>query len=49
MKSLNGKTIDDQNQVAKALNHTYINIAEHTTGNKSTSVLHDTNTELSSA
>ena len=45
----NGKTIDDQNQVAETLNHVHINILEHTTGNKPTSVLHDTNIELSSA
>ena len=45
----NGKTIDDENQVAETLNHVHINILEHTTGNKPTSVLHDTNIELSSA
>ena len=45
----NGKTIDDEKQVAETLNRDYINILEHTTGNKPTSVLHDTNIELSSA
>ena len=44
-----GKTIDDEKQVAEKLNHTYKDMVEHTTGNKSTSVLHDTNIELSSA
>ena len=45
----NGKTIDDEKQVAETLNHAYINIVEHTSGNKPTSVLHDTNIELSLA
>ena len=45
----NGKTIDDEKQVAETLNHAYINIVEHTTGNKPTSVLHDTNIEHSLA
>ena len=31
------------------LNHAYINIVEHTTGNKPTSVINDTNIELSLA
>ena len=31
------------------LNHVYINIVEHTTGNKPTSVINDTNIELSLA
>ena len=30
----NGKTIDHEKQVAETLNHVYINILEHTTGNK---------------
>ena len=41
--------IDDEKQFAAALDHAYINIVEHTAGNKPTSVLHDTNIELSSA
>ena len=41
--------IDDEKQLAAALNQAYINIVEHTAGNKPTSVLHDTNVELSSA
>ena len=45
----NGKTIDDEKQVAETLNHAYINILEHSTGNKPISVLHDTDIELSSA
>ena len=44
----NRKTIDDEKQVAETLNHAYINILEHATGNKPASVLHDTNIELSS-
>ena len=40
--------IDDEKQFAAALDHAYINIVEHTAGNKPTSVLHDTNIELSS-
>ena len=44
-----GKTIDNEKQVAEKLNHTYNDMVEHTTGNKTTSVLHDTNIELSSA
>ena len=42
----NGKTIDDEEQIAETLNHAYINIVEHTTGIKPTSVLNDTNIEL---
>ena len=42
----NGKTIDDEEQIAERLNHAYINIVEHTTGIKPTSVLNDTNIEL---
>ena len=45
----NGKTIDDEKQVAETLNHAYINILEHSTGNKPISVLHDADIELSSA
>ena len=45
----NGKTIDDEKQVVETLNHAYINIVKHTTGIKPTSVLNDTNIELSSA
>ena len=45
----NVKTTDDEKQVAETLNHSYINIPEHTTGNKPTSILNDTNIELSSA
>ena len=45
----NGKTIDNENQVGETLNHAYINIVEHISGNKPTSVPHDTNIELSSA
>ena len=44
-----GKTIDDEKQAAEKLNHAYINMVEHTAGKNSTSVLHDTNIELSSA
>ena len=33
----------------KTLSHAHINTAEHTTGNKHTSVLYETNIELSSA
>ena len=42
----NGKTIDDEEQIAETLNHAYINIVEYTTGIKPTSVLNDTNIEL---
>ena len=42
----NVKTIDDEKQVAETLNHAHISIVEHTTGNKPTSILHDTNIEL---
>ena len=45
----NVKTIDDEKQVAEMLNHVYIYILEHTTRMKHTSVLNDTNIELSSA
>ena len=45
----NFKTADDEKQVAETLNHYYINILEHTTGNKPTSILNDTNIELSLA
>ena len=45
----NVKTTDDEKQVAETLNHSYINIPEHTTGKKPTSILNDTNIELSSA
>ena len=45
----NGKTIDDEKQVAETLNYAYINILEHTACNKPISVLHDTNIEFSSA
>ena len=45
----NGQTIDDEKQVAETLSHAYINILEHTTGNKPTTVLHDGNIELSLA
>ena len=45
----NGKTIDDEKQVAEMLNHAYINTLEHTMGNKPASVLRDTNIEISSA
>ena len=45
----NVKTTDDEKQVAETLNHSYINIPEHTPGNKPTSILNDTNIELSSA
>ena len=45
----NDKTIRDEKEVAETLNQAHINILEHTTGKKPTSVLHDTNTELSSA
>ena len=45
----NVKTTDDEKQVAETLNHSYINILEHTTGNKPTSILNDTNIELSLA
>ena len=38
----NGKTIYDEKQIAKAINHVYNNILEHTTGNKPTSILNDT-------
>ena len=37
----NGKTIYDEKQIAKVINHAY-NILEHTTGNKPTSILNDT-------
>ena len=43
----NGKTIDDEKEVAETLSHAFINIVEHTTGIKPTSVLNDTNIELS--
>ena len=36
----NGKTIDDEKEVAETLSHAYINILEHATGNKPTGVLH---------
>ena len=45
----NDKTIRDEKEAAETLNQAHINILEHTTGKKPTSVLHDTNTELSSA
>ena len=45
----NEKTIDDEKQVAETANHAYNNIVEHTSGNKPTSVLHDTHIELLSA
>ena len=35
----NGKTRDNEKQVAKTSNHAYINIVEHTGGIKPTSVL----------
>ena len=38
----NGKTIYDEKQIAKAINHAYNNILGHTTGNKPTSILNDT-------
>ena len=38
----NSKTIYDEKQIAKAINHVYNNILEHTTGNKPTSILNDT-------
>ena len=38
----NGKIIYDEKQIAKAINHAYNNILEHTTGNKPTSILNDT-------
>lgn len=43
----NAKTIDDENQVAETLNHVYINIVEHTSGNKPTSVLRNIGIGLS--
>ena len=45
----NGKPIDNEKQMAETLNHTYVNILEHTTGTTPTSVLNDPNIELSSA
>ena len=45
----NGKTIDDEKYVAETLNHPYIKIVNHTSGNKPTSDLHYKNGELSSA
>ena len=42
----NGKTIDDEEQIAETLNHAYVNIVEQTAGIKPTSVLNDTNIEL---
>ena len=44
-----GKNKDDEKQFRETLNHAYFNIVERNTGNKPTSVLHDTNIELSSA
>ena len=41
------KTIDAENQVAETLNHVYINIVEHTSGNKPTSVLRNIGIGLS--
>ena len=38
----NSKTIYDEKQIAKTINHAYYNILEHTTGNKPTSILNDT-------
>ena len=38
-----------KSSLGKRSYHAHINIVEHTTGNKPTSILHDTNTELSSA
>ena len=38
----NGKTIHDEKQIAKTINHTYNNILEHTAGNKPTCILNDT-------
>ena len=35
----NGKTIDDEKQVVETLTHAYINIVEHTAGNKPTSII----------
>ena len=43
----NRKTIDNEKQIGETLNHGYINIVVQTTGNKSTSALHDTNIEFS--
>ena len=44
-----GKNKDDEKQFRETLNHAYFNIVERNTSNKPTSVLHDTNIELSSA
>lgn len=43
----NAKTRDDENQVAETLNHVYINIVKHTSGNKPTSVLRNIGIGLS--
>ena len=45
----NGKTTNYEKHVAETLNHAYITIIKYTTGNKPTSVLYDTDIELSSA
>ena len=37
-----GKTIYDEKQIAKAINHAYNNILGHITGNKPTGILNDT-------
>ena len=44
-----GKNIDNEKQFREMLNHAFFIIVERNTSNKPTSVLHDTNIELSSA
>ena len=45
----NGKTTNYEKHAAETLNYAYITIVKHTTGNKPTSVLYDTDIELLSA